>query len=443
MRDKFREYYRPNADEFDHLWEDGVIAIDANVLLNVYRYSHSTATQLLRTFAALRNQIWLPHQAAQEFQRNRLRVISEQASVFKKAETALEQSVKQFEDALAQLRRSEHLDVGRLTSKYRSDSESTRIEIARLRDEYASKRQDDPFDDTHWIELTEIFKGRVGDPFANERLAELYREAESRYTSRTPPGFKDAAKDAPEKYGDFLIWRQIMDFCKESGRPAIFVTDDAKDDWWREVDGRSLGPRVELIAEFRRECGQWLHMYKPDQFLKFAGERLQTRVEESILTEARTLSERRREQVNSTFADELIDRRESLLSLREALVRESSAANYGAENLRRLEAEAFRYRDEEIELAALEQQLRARLADSEVSESHRASINRDLGALGNARAAARSRLYETQDRLRTASAHHLDDESTRSTLEDIDDELLEINRALRRMKFSEDPELRP
>ena len=43
MREEFRGYDPPTNDEFERLWKDAIIAFDANVLLNVYRYPTSAA----------------------------------------------------------------------------------------------------------------------------------------------------------------------------------------------------------------------------------------------------------------------------------------------------------------------------------------------------------------------------------------------------------------
>ena len=56
--------------------------------------------------------------------------------------------------------------------------------------------------------------------------------------------------DPLRKFGDFFLWKELLEHGKEQKRPIIFVTDDKKEDWWLKVKGRTLGPRPELIAEF-------------------------------------------------------------------------------------------------------------------------------------------------------------------------------------------------
>ena len=47
MRDGFRAYYAPSADEFERLWSEAIIVFDANALLNLFRYSAATRDEWL------------------------------------------------------------------------------------------------------------------------------------------------------------------------------------------------------------------------------------------------------------------------------------------------------------------------------------------------------------------------------------------------------------
>jgi len=47
LRDQFPGYYRRTEEELQRIWEDGLFVLDANVLLNLYRYSEDTRNDLL------------------------------------------------------------------------------------------------------------------------------------------------------------------------------------------------------------------------------------------------------------------------------------------------------------------------------------------------------------------------------------------------------------
>ena len=72
MRDLFASYYRPTDEDFEGLWRDAIFILDANVLLDLYRYSEGTRNQLLKLLRENKDRLWLPHQVAREYLRGRL-----------------------------------------------------------------------------------------------------------------------------------------------------------------------------------------------------------------------------------------------------------------------------------------------------------------------------------------------------------------------------------
>jgi hypothetical protein len=83
MKTTFHGYYQPKDDDFSQLWKDSEFVFDANVLLNIYRYSQETRETLIDIFSKFSDRIWVPHQAAMEYQRRRLGVIGKQESAYK------------------------------------------------------------------------------------------------------------------------------------------------------------------------------------------------------------------------------------------------------------------------------------------------------------------------------------------------------------------------
>ncbi|MCH7586295.1 MAG: hypothetical protein IH941_14245 [Acidobacteria bacterium] len=74
MKSSFGEFYEPTDDDLARAWQAGTFVLDANVLLNLYRYGDGSRDKLIDILSALRDQLWLPHQAGLEFHRNRLTV---------------------------------------------------------------------------------------------------------------------------------------------------------------------------------------------------------------------------------------------------------------------------------------------------------------------------------------------------------------------------------
>jgi len=45
--------------------------------------------------------------------------------------------------------------------------------------------------------------------------------------------------DKRSNFGDWIIWKQVMDHATSAKSPIILVTDDRKEDWWEEENGKS------------------------------------------------------------------------------------------------------------------------------------------------------------------------------------------------------------
>lgn len=107
-----------------------------------------------------------------------------------------------------------------------------------------------------------------------------------------PPGFKDSGKDGTDKYGDLVIWLQMIDKAKADGKSIVFVTADTKEDWWWKSHGHTLGPRRELVEEIRREANVLFHMYTPERFMAYARTSLGQEVTDEAIAEVQETRER-------------------------------------------------------------------------------------------------------------------------------------------------------
>ena len=265
MRDAFRSFYRPSEAESGEIWRNGLVVLDASFLLNLYRYSERTRSDVLATLEKLKEKLWLPHQAGLEFHRNRPSVMHEHARKFSAMRGEFESARKRVE-ALYRDPSSEMTDAASLEEAWeRLDSYLAEHEGRSTQPTMAAE------DDAVLAAVTELLDGRVGEPFSPDRLREIYSIGVDRYANKQPPGFEDEQKPEPERYGDLIVWLQMIEQAKTTQRPINFVTADEKRDWWWIHEGRTLGPLPSLIEEMFTESRQAYWAYKPDQFVSFAG----------------------------------------------------------------------------------------------------------------------------------------------------------------------------
>ena len=280
MRSIFPGHFRPTADQFKVMWTTCAFAVDANVVLNLYRYSTDTRRELERTLTQIKDRIFLPHRAAEEFLRNRLQVTASQAKEYTKA-------IDDIGDLRARLSdKKRHPFIA--NADLPKFAEMAAKLVTDLQAQQASLLNRLANDEVlEFVEST--FANSTGMPLSAEELAGLIAEGEDRYKNEVPPGYRDGKKDNSgdpnRKFGDLIVWKQIILHAKTAARPIVFVTDDVKDDWWLEQSGKTIGPRPELRAEFLREANQEFWMYTVDKFIEEVARDSKTKVNKSALAE--------------------------------------------------------------------------------------------------------------------------------------------------------------
>jgi len=270
MRDKYPGWYPKSMVEASALWENAIFVPDANVLLHCLRHPAAVREELLRLFDALKESLWIPYQVGLEFHRNRLDVELGAQDAYDVLIKDQEATIEKARERLKQLRAHPTISVPKELAALDMFSADFRARMA-------TSRAAHPTGDiaAAVTRLTQLLDGRIGEKWRPEQLAALKKEGDDRYAKKIPPGYKDAKKDVGEfdKYGDLIIWKDMIGKAKADKRPIIFISDDAKEDWWWIHKGRKLGPRPELIEEFQAGSDQDFHIYEFGQFLRFAAER--------------------------------------------------------------------------------------------------------------------------------------------------------------------------
>lgn len=89
MKSLFAGYYRPTKEQFDELWKNCIFVLDASALLDLYRSTAKTRDVLLNILDKIKNRLWIPYQAAWEYQENRLAVIAEERKLYSELRSAV------------------------------------------------------------------------------------------------------------------------------------------------------------------------------------------------------------------------------------------------------------------------------------------------------------------------------------------------------------------
>ncbi|MFI8715261.1 PIN-like domain-containing protein [Brevibacillus brevis] len=296
MRSQFSYFFRQNPDNVKKMWEECIFVFDTNVLLDLYRYTHDTRETLLSMFKYFADRIWIPHQVGLEFFKNRPSVIIEQKEAYKSIATIIDdfgnRSVEDLEGKLKKYKRHPTIEINKKLQKIKQEFESIVAEIR----EQEEKHPDLQENDFIYAKLERLFEKKVGEPFTQEELNKIYKEGEIRYNNNYPPGYEDSKEKKSvitnfenlsinDKFGDLIIWKQIIQMAIVQKRPVVFVTGDAKEDWFEKIRGKTQGPRLELLYEFKKETDCDFFMYHTDRFMKYAQTLVKPGIDEGAIQE--------------------------------------------------------------------------------------------------------------------------------------------------------------
>lgn len=290
MKDMFPSFYPLTKEQFSELWDNCLFVPDANVLLDLYRYSPDTRDELIEIFNKCANRLWVPHQVAYEYLTRRPDVILTQVSIYDKAKKIIQRLVDNAKEEINKyftFRLHPSLEKEEFLQKIKTA-------LAEVDKEINEKKQEHPdlFNNDHiWDKITELLKGKVGPPYSSDKLDEIYKEGKIRYSTDVPPGYEDLRgsnkKEGNDVYGDLLIWFQIIDKAKKEEKPIIFITNDNKEDWWWISKGKTLGCRPELTDEIREKANVLFYMYNSDRFMSYAQKYLKIDVKQEAIDEVR------------------------------------------------------------------------------------------------------------------------------------------------------------
>jgi len=270
------------------MWDSCIFVVDANILLNMYRYSDATRQEFLKVLESIKMRMWLPHRAAEEYFENRLSVIAQQEKTY-------DETIRAIQNVQGDLKNSrQHPFISdKLLKRLDGLFDDVGKELANNKEVHSKRAASDEIQEA----LRVLFEGNVGEPYSEEELASICKEGESRYANKVPPGYKDDTKTESDagrvsnrrRFGDLIIWRQLIDKAIAEKKGVVFVIDDKKEDWWAIFKGRTIGPRPELIKEFQEKTKKKFYMYQADRFLDFASRHFKQAVKRESVDEIRDM----------------------------------------------------------------------------------------------------------------------------------------------------------
>lgn len=308
MEEIFKGFHNPSDQALIEAWsdDDSLFIFDTNVFLNLYSYADQTRDDFFNVLNKLNDKVWIPYHVGLEYQFRRLKVIKNEKSVFNDLRKSLSKIEKIFDDDIKKLSLEKRFPkLHENTEKLHKDIVKGITAYKKSVTYWDEKQPCVRSHDTIRAKINKIFTNKVGKPPENQEILDkLYEDGEARYEKKIPPGYEDSSKanhESPHYYynslkyerrfGDLIIWKQIIDKAKDSGiKKVIFITDDSKEDWWYILDSRGkkkIGPHAHLQCEIFEETDiELFFMYNTSSFLEDGKVNLEIGVHESSIKDA-------------------------------------------------------------------------------------------------------------------------------------------------------------
>lgn len=317
MKKIFRGFYRFSDKEYAALLANCRFVIDASFIFSIYRLPLVARKELIATLSRVSDRLWVPYQAALEYQRNRLNVIADQNKKFSEVRNMLSDTRKKFKADLSKLqlkKRHSVINPEEIEKKLDILFDSFEEELTTHESRQQKLSDTDPLQK----ELDKLFSGKIGSqPSSQQEVDAIYAEGKTRYAQKIPPGYMDSLKATDKQsneytyggivyepqYGDLVIWKQLLNEANVQGwKSIVFLTDDVKEDWWF-VGEKKIGPRPELRDEMHRVASvTQFHIYDSEQFLSVVAKQVGQKISKETIQAAKDiLASRKREHANRMF----------------------------------------------------------------------------------------------------------------------------------------------
>lgn len=305
MRESFSGFYGVIEDTIGKVFtsDNTVFIYDANILLSLYRCEEETRNQFISIWRKIKDQCWFPHQVCLEYQRNRLQVIKESRDSLNDISSEITNSVqalkiKVFGDT-----------HNKTISRYTNLGDELKTLFSKIEDlsvNFKSKSIIERNNNIDFISghdairdlIDELTVGKIGPAPADQKsIDEINKDGKVRYKYKIGPGFADQSDkrnifysfdgiNYDAEYGDLYVWNQILQYIESNpGKNIIYITNDAKSDFFFRIDGKVRGPNESLTTVIKRKGAKEFILQNLSTFLHHANTHLHAKVAEDAITE--------------------------------------------------------------------------------------------------------------------------------------------------------------
>lgn len=193
------------------------VFIDTNILLWCYRANEHARNELLALLETIKksNRLFFPAWVIQEYNNHLFKMSEDVFTPIKRISKDLNTKLCEFARHLLLTGDSEFAGkIKEISSEIKTRTDGLTKKSGNIRE---------------CIEC--LIQGSVLDSNLTSLIEYACIYGEYRFKNKIPPGYMDKNKE-DNNYGDYIIWREIIDKCASENRSsAIIITNDVKEDW--------------------------------------------------------------------------------------------------------------------------------------------------------------------------------------------------------------------
>lgn len=273
MKTKFKAYYPLKQEQKKAIFNspDTYFIFDTNALLDIYRLGKTVSNKVIRLFKKYENQIKIPYHVAEEYHEHVYDIMIECDSLYSTLfeKITADYIIKLIEDNSKDLFKYEHL-AKMLKKHIKKALIVFRNKITQEKNFISQQLETWELPD----ELADFLGDKVLEQFSEDEIRQIEEEGARRFGLKEPPGHEDSNKTNGNKYGDLIIWKEILKFAAAHPESSIvFVSRDLnKGDWQWILHGRKCGLHPHLLKEFQAISNGHILMYPLQDFINYANE---------------------------------------------------------------------------------------------------------------------------------------------------------------------------
>ena len=252
MKKHFPGFYTYTKHEQKDLIERSTIVLGASVLLDLLKISYGNVFLDIISKKIEIERLWLPYDTAWLYHERLAAIVDEQVKNVDSAASALNRLKDSFSDNGQHPYISDTLkvDFDRMMNKIKEALDKDRnFLLGHLNNSSLRSRID------------EIYQGRIGDPYEQSQLEQLYQESEERHKQRRHPSIDfSSSKNIRIRHHRLIVWKQIERYAKEKKKPIVLVLNRITPNWFFIYNDAMVRPHQNLINEFIENTGQNIYI---------------------------------------------------------------------------------------------------------------------------------------------------------------------------------------